>query len=160
VKEEFTEIEIRIEGDDRCHVIQVPNSLSSAARSLYLRREASALIHRRHGHNFQGRVEFRGDELQDVWHLAKAHIRPSKAASVIAPPAFAQIVISFLAPKNTVQALLGDLQEMFQKNADRFSDKQARRMYWMQVVPLIWQGAKRLGFLAVLVDYFRSKFGL
>jgi hypothetical protein len=80
------------------------------------------------------------------------------------PPAFAELVISFLAPKNSVQGMLGDLHEMFQKNADRLGEPQARRKYWMQVAnslrPLIWQWVKRVGFFTVLVDFFRRKLGL
>jgi hypothetical protein len=77
---------------------------------------------------------------------------------------FAELFISYLAPKNLGQAFLGDLQEMFQKNVDRFGEKQARRKYWMQVAsslgPLIWQWLKRIGFFTVLIDYFRTKLGL
>jgi hypothetical protein len=80
------------------------------------------------------------------------------------PPMLAEFLISCLAPKNTAQALLGDLQEMFEQNAERFGEKQARRKYWMQVansvLPLVWHWLKRLGFLTFLVDYFRSKLGL
>jgi len=69
-----------------------------------------------------------------------------------------------LAPKDSVQALLGDLHEMFRKNANRLGERQARRKYWMQVAasfaPLLWQWLKRIGFFTVLVDYFRSKLGL
>jgi hypothetical protein len=80
------------------------------------------------------------------------------------PPALAELAISLLAPKNSAQALLGDLQEMFQKNAHRFGEKQARRKYWMQVAsslaPLVWHWLKRIGFFTFLIDYCRSKLGL
>jgi hypothetical protein len=82
----------------------------------------------------------------------------------VAPPAFAELAISLLAPKNSAQALLGDLQEMFQKNAARFGEQQARRKYWLQVAgslgPLLWHWLKRIGFFTILLDYFRSKLGL
>jgi hypothetical protein len=80
------------------------------------------------------------------------------------PPATAAFLLAFIAPKNSAQALLGDLEEIFQKNAERFGDSQARRMYWFEVArsmgPLIWQWIKRMGFITLVVDYFRSKFGL
>lgn len=101
---------------------------------------------------------FKGDGLYDP--AAKAADR----TGTLAPPAFAERVISFLAPKNSVQALLGDLHEMFRKNADRLGEQEARRKYRMQVaaslVPLLWHWLKRIGFFTVLVDYFRSKLGL
>jgi hypothetical protein len=80
------------------------------------------------------------------------------------PPMIAEFFISFLAPTNTAQVQLGDLQEMFHKNVERLGEKQARRKYWMQVAaslaPLLWQWLKRVGFFTIVVDYFRSKTGL
>ena len=41
--------------------------------------------------------------------------------------------------------------------------KQARRMYWMQVVasagPLLWTWIKHIGFFTAFVEYVRSKLG-
>jgi hypothetical protein len=86
---------------------------------------------------------------------------PHKRSS---PPASAALLLAFIAPKHSAQALLGDLEEMFQKNADRFGEDRARRLYWFEVArsigPLVWQWVKRMGFITLLVDYFRSKFGL
>jgi hypothetical protein len=82
----------------------------------------------------------------------------------VAPPLLAELFISFLVPKNSAQAQLGDLQEMFQKNAARYGERRARREYWMEVArslgPLLLQWLKRVGFFTILIDYFRSKFGL
>ncbi len=98
---------------------------------------------------------------------ARELLIPEEEAYATAPPApppFAELLISALAPKNTAQAQLGDLQEIFQKNAARFGEKQAGRMYWMQVAasawPLIWTWIKRIGLFTALADYVRSKFGL
>jgi hypothetical protein len=82
----------------------------------------------------------------------------------IEPPRLAEHFISFLAPKNTAQALLGDMQEMFQKNVRRLGETEAERLYWMQVRAsagrwvLDW--LMRIGFLTAIVDYFRSKLGV
>ncbi|WP_445222473.1 permease prefix domain 2-containing transporter [Bradyrhizobium sp. Pa8] len=80
------------------------------------------------------------------------------------PPAPAEFLLAFIAPKNSAQAFLGDLEELFQKNAERFGEPQARRMYWFEVArsfgPLVWQWIKRMGFVTLVVDYVRSKFGL
>jgi hypothetical protein len=83
-----------------------------------------------------------------------------KAAS---PPRVAALMLSFIAPTNSAQAFLGDLEEMFQKNVERFGEQQARRTYWSQVAgsfgPLLWEWLKRVGFVTMVVDYIRSKFG-
>src|ERR1700733_6000513 len=82
----------------------------------------------------------------------------------VAPPAFAEWVMPFLAPENSVQSQLGDLHEMFQKNAHRIGERQARRKYWKQVarsiIPALWQWLKRISIVTVLLDVFRSKAGL
>ncbi len=87
----------------------------------------------------------------------------SRIGEPICPPVFAELLISWLAPENTAQALLGDLQEMFENNVSRLGERQARRKYWMQVVvsfrPLGWQWIKRTTLLSLLVDYFRSRMG-
>lgn len=87
--------------------------------------------------------------------------QPSKRSS---PPASAAILLAFVAPKHSAQALLGDLEEMFQRNVDKFGDRAARRIYWFEaarsVWPLVWRLIKRMGFITLVVDYVRSKFGL
>jgi hypothetical protein len=97
---------------------------------------------------------------RNVEALKKERSKPK----VVAPPPLAEFLVSFLAPKNSAQSFLGDLQEMYQKNAERLGEAQARRKYWIEVArsfgPLLWQWLKRVGFFTVLIDYFRSKFGL
>lgn len=79
------------------------------------------------------------------------------------PPRFAETLVQLFAPKRTVQHLLGDLQEVFEKNCNRFGKARARRLYWAQVLraigPGIWRRIKRLGLIAFLIDYGRSKLG-
>lgn len=86
-----------------------------------------------------------------------------KLQNSASPPPFAELIISCLAPKNTAQAQLGDLHEMFESNIARLGEQQARRKYWMQVAsslwPLLLQWLKRIGFITMLVDYLRSKIG-
>lgn len=89
-------------------------------------------------------------------------VRPPPKRST--PPATAAFLLAFIAPKNSAQAQLGDLEEIFQKNVDRFGEREARRLYWFEVArsfgPLVWQWVKRMGFVTLVVDYVRSKFGL
>jgi hypothetical protein len=112
-----------------------------------------------------------------IEHYNTAHLDPRKPQfeivglevgkgdhdAVSKPPPLAVFCISLLAPKNTAQAILGDLQELFHKNVERFDEKQARRMYWMEVVanvrPLLLTWLKRIGFFTLLIDYVRSKSG-
>jgi len=99
-------------------------------------------------------------EVVEVDVEAQKHDSPSRSL----PPRFAECFVSFLAPKNSVQALLGDMQEMFQKNVLRLGENEARRLYWMEVRAsagkwtLDW--LMRVGFLTAIVDYFHSKSGL
>jgi hypothetical protein len=80
------------------------------------------------------------------------------------PPAVAVLFVSFLAPENAAQAMLGDFEEMYQKNVERLGEVEARRKYWIQVAasawPLLRRWLTRIGFFAFLINYVRSKFGL
>ena len=79
------------------------------------------------------------------------------------PPRFAEMLVQLFAPKRAVQHLLGDLQEIFAKNCAEFGSVRATRLYWAQVLralgPSIWRRIKRLGLIAFLIDYGRSKIG-
>lgn len=101
--------------------------------------------------------------IQQLYEAAEVYGARDEASKP-APPRLAAFLLAFIAPKNSAQAFLGDLQEMFQKNVDRFGETQARRVYWSQVAssfgPLLLQWLKRIGFFTVLIDYFRSIFGL
>ena len=107
--------------------------------------------------------------LREIHALAEAKLKALQDGLTIArpaataPPPLAVFCISLLAPKNTAQALLGDLQEIFHKNVERLDEKQARHMYWMEVVanvrPLLLIWLKRIGFFTLLIDYVRSKSG-
>lgn len=79
------------------------------------------------------------------------------------PPRVAETLVQLLAPKKLVDPLLGDLQEKFEKYAQRHGIERARRYYWTQVVreigPIVWRRIKRLGIVALVIDYARSKLG-
>lgn len=116
------------------------------------------------GRDYEARKEFQRKklELQARIHDLKAKIDTrEKPAS---PPILAEMLISLIAPEKTAQVQLGDLQEMFQKNVERCGEREARRMYWIQVtdsaLPLLWGWIKRLGLFTFFVDYVRSKLGL
>jgi hypothetical protein len=86
-----------------------------------------------------------------------------EVAEAASPPRLAEALFQLFAPKKTVQHLLGDLQEVFEKNCARFGKARARRLYWAQVLraigPGIWRRVKKLGLIGILIDYGRSKIG-
>jgi hypothetical protein len=75
------------------------------------------------------------------------------------PPAVAKWLILFLAPESSADALLGDLDEMFQRNVESFGEEYARRKYWKQVFKSLVPWLKRL-IVTVVAGYVRSKLGL
>jgi hypothetical protein len=80
------------------------------------------------------------------------------------PPAVAEALMQLLGPKRSINAQLGDLQEMFNTDILRFGDRRARRRYWLQVIrsitPFVVQKFKRLSFIGIIIDYGRTKLGL
>jgi hypothetical protein len=129
--------------------------IDAAFRSIVADREnARSNLHKEHA-----RLRARLDMLRASADMLQANAACKEPA---APPMLAELFISFLAPKNSAQGLLGDLQEMFQKNAERFGERQARRKYWIEVArsfgPLLWQWLKRIVAVAVSAyfAYFAS----
>ena len=84
--------------------------------------------------------------------------------STIAPPAMAEAFLSIFMPKRFSEAQLGDMQEIFEANVERHGLSRATRLYWYEVarsiVPITFHWLKRIGIVAVLVDYSRKKIGL
>src|SRR5262252_8362285 len=50
------------------------------------------------------------------------------------PPRLAEFLFSLLAPKKTVDAELGDMQEMFERRVKTLGKARARMLYWSQVL--------------------------
>ncbi len=72
-------------------------------------------------------------------------------------------MFALLAPRKTVSSQLGDLQEIFERDCEKYGLSRARRLYWAQVLnaigPSLGRRIKRLGFIGILIDYSRSKIG-
>jgi hypothetical protein len=103
-----------------------------------------------------------------VDHLEMQHtFKPAETfqpiSEPIEPPRLAEFLLQLFASKRSVDAQLGDLQEMFAKNCAKFGSVRANRLYWAQVLraigPGLWRRIKRLGLIAFLIDYGRSKLG-
>jgi hypothetical protein len=93
--------------------------------------------------------------------LARLLAAPAKAP---APPAVAEALVHFISPKRSLEQKLGDMQELFETERVRFGIKRARKKYWYraarEILPSVGHKLKRLGLIAVLVDYIRAKFGI
>lgn len=76
------------------------------------------------------------------------------------PPAIAVALIQLLSPKRSGESMLGDMQEIFEGEKARFGVERAKWQYWnraaREVSPLIWHRLKRLGLIALVIDYCRQ----
>jgi hypothetical protein len=73
-------------------------------------------------------------------------------------------LVALFTPKRFAEAQLGDMQEIFEANVERFGLQRANRLYWYEaarsVGPAFMHWLTRVGFVAILVDYSRKKMGL
>lgn len=71
-----------------------------------------------------------------------------------APPPAAEFIFSALLPKKGREFLLGDMDERFSSDCERFGVERARRRYWASVInsviPLLWKRTKKIRALAYL----------
>ncbi|MDD1536097.1 MULTISPECIES: permease prefix domain 2-containing transporter [unclassified Bradyrhizobium] len=85
-------------------------------------------------------------------------------ATALSPPRFAEFLFSLLASKTTVDAELGDMQELFERRLKAHGKARARMLYWSQVLraisPGVWRFVRKWGLIGFLIDYGRSKLGL
>lgn len=105
---------------------------------------------------------FRSIEAIDAW--AAWRKRSTKENENVNPPRLAEAAFAWFAPRKTADCQLGDLQELYVKNVERYGSNRARWLYWLEVFPAItgaaWRLLKRVGFVAFVVDYVRTKLGL
>lgn len=146
---------------ERIPIRGLPDARSERMEMIY-RTAQSVVVQRKHGRPIvYSKLPAADQTVKADDQMAKAKVSEGQT---MAPPRFAAHCISFLAPKDTAQAVLGDMQEMFQKNVKRFGETDARRMYWMQVRASagkwILDWLVRIGFFTAIANYFRSKFGL
>jgi hypothetical protein len=81
-----------------------------------------------------------------------------------APPAFAELLLMMLGSKRTVDAMVGDFEQLFRMDLAEIGVTRARRRYWLRVLrsigPAAWAKAKKIGVIGIIIDYSRSKLGL
>lgn len=151
--------EITVEGSD-LFLVQLAPNMNAAEQMQVLHRLISAEMEKVQAERYAALL--RSAETMDSWSklkkIAKSETRGSE------PPALAEAVFSFLTSKLTADAELGDLQELFLKNVDRFGQARARRLYWYEVLqavrPALFRIAKKLGIYGIVVGYIRAKFNL
>lgn len=78
---------------------------------------------------------------------------------IAAPPASAEWLLTLLLKRHRVDALLGDLEELFHRDCGARGDRRARWLYWARVLrsvaPLLWSAIKKAGIFAAVADVAR-----
>lgn len=81
-----------------------------------------------------------------------------------APPAIAEFLLFLLGSKRTVDAIVGDFEQLFRADLAEFGVVRARRRYWWRVLrnigPAVWAKVKKISLIGIIIDYGRSKLGL
>jgi hypothetical protein len=81
----------------------------------------------------------------------------------VLPPGAGEVLITLFAPKNRIDALLGDLAESFAEDVEVKGEQRAKLLYWAGVVrsigPLFWTKIKRAGWLAAVFEIGRRWIG-
>jgi hypothetical protein len=77
----------------------------------------------------------------------------------INPPFAAEWLIALLMSSRRAAALLGDLEEKFNRNIESRGVRRARALYWSEALrsigPILWAKAKKLGVIAVIAEMWR-----
>jgi hypothetical protein len=92
--------------------------------------------------------------------MAYIRLRSLKARVTTAvPPSLAEWLIALLVPQRRSDAVLGDLEEHFQRNIISRGLQRARALYWAETLrsigPILWMKAKQLGVLALVAEIWR-----
>jgi len=79
------------------------------------------------------------------------------------PPGLAQFLARLLSPKEHGETILGDLQEIFQRDCKAFGRRRARLLYWSGTIrsvgPLVFTKLRNWGLFAAVIEYGRRKIG-
>ncbi len=105
---------------------------------------------------YAGRACFRLFDLSDMLIAPSNELRPS------IPPAFAQFLIIIVSPSKRASAILGDLQEEFDRDLSMGVER-ARLLYWARCLrslgPLLVTKIKRAGIIAAVIELGRRILG-
>jgi hypothetical protein len=139
IDEKFVQFEFTPSARGRLNIIQ-----AQAEANLSVRRMVSGAQHVR--------------RLRETEYDAGRKIAPAN------PPVLAESLFALIAPTASAETQLGDLQELFDSQVERYGLSRARRFYWMQVIravgPRVWRALTKWGFIGALVEFGRRKLGL
>ena len=86
-----------------------------------------------------------------------AELKPS----LVPPPALGEILLGVFVPKRSRDTIIGDFNERFHLNRERYGDKRAKRFYWIDVLreikPMVARLLRKVGLFALLADKFLTK---
>jgi hypothetical protein len=79
------------------------------------------------------------------------------------PPAVSEFLFSLFGPKDRIDSMLGDLEELFHSDLEAGNARRARWRYrgrvWRSLGPLIFNKLKNWGFFAFVFEICRRKVG-
>jgi hypothetical protein len=88
---------------------------------------------------------------------AFSRLPSSEAVPTTDPPGLAEWLVALIVPR--ADAMLGDLEERFQRNVVSRGLQRARALYWAEALrsigPVLWMRAKQFGVLALIAEIWR-----
>jgi hypothetical protein len=134
---------------DRDHVVRRDFKIVRGKRPLLLL--DACLTGARKGPSFWLRYMFPWT----VRHVASARV-------VAEPPPVAEFLLGMCLPSRRVEHVVGDMNERFVRDCERYGVRRAKRLYWSQVLrsvgPLVIRAIGRALKWGVVVEGFRRKF--
>jgi hypothetical protein len=79
------------------------------------------------------------------------------------PPRLAEFLLCIFARTKDIEALMGDFEELFERDCTSGTHRRAVIRYWARVIrsvgPQMWQAVKRVGWLGLIAAALRSTKG-
>jgi hypothetical protein len=95
-------------------------------------------------------------------NAAVGEVVDERARTSVEPPPLAEFFLGLCARTNSHKAVLGDLNETFNRNCAQLGRRRACRLYWAKalqsLLPLLWGTVGRLAKWAVIVDAIKRHF--
>ncbi|HZP74849.1 MAG TPA: permease prefix domain 2-containing transporter [Pseudolabrys sp.] len=90
------------------------------------------------------------------------HTTSAISEEATSPPKFAEVLLTLFARTKQQRAAIGDLNERYSENCERYGSKRANRLYWAEalqsLLPLAWRTACRVIRWAALVEAIKRYF--
>ncbi|MFH0302837.1 permease prefix domain 2-containing transporter [Bradyrhizobium sp. 31Argb] len=126
-----------------------------------LRVQAHGNLAKDSGHDLE--IEFVDPKETSVVLQVKMHSRSTVNQPEIKkrtnPPGFGEALVVLFAPKDRIDAVLGDLSEHFVEEVAEKGLGRAKLLFWVRVArsigPLFWMKVRNLGLVAALFEFGR-----